>query len=103
MMERSRKGGMKKVDELKLSGKEDYSQCISKVLDRLSIDIDESHEEASLFRLNGSKVLNEPIIDDDSVEHPWMLATYLGSIYQKATQFKLGVGVTEVSYHNLVG
>ena len=33
MMMRNRKGGMKKVDdyiELRLSGKEDYSQCVSK-------------------------------------------------------------------------
>ena len=42
MMVRNCKGGMKKVDdyfELKFSGKEDYSQCVSKVLDSLSIDL----------------------------------------------------------------
>ena len=74
MMVRNRKGGMKRVDDcvkLKFSGTEDYAQRVAKALDSLSID---NQEEACLFRLNGSKVLNEPIIDDDGIERPWMLA-----------------------------
>lgn len=42
-------------------------------------------------------MLDEPIVDDDGIERPWMLARYLESVYQKQTQFKLGVGVVEVS------
>lgn len=45
MMVRNCKGGMKKVDdyvELKFSGTEDYAQCVAKVLDSLSIDVEDS-------------------------------------------------------------
>ena len=100
MMARNRKGGMKKVDdyfELKFSGNEDYLQCVCKVLESLSIDIDDSHKEACLFRLNGSKVMNEPFVDEDGIERPWVLARYLESVCQKQAQYKLGVGIIEVS------
>ena len=100
MMVRSQKGGMKKMNdysELKFTGNENYSQCVCKVLDSLSIEIDDSKEEACLFRLNGSKVLDEPIEDEDGIERSWMLARYLESVYQKQTQFKLGIAVIQVS------
>ena len=101
MMVRNRKGGMKKVEDyvkLKFSGTEDYSQCVDKALDSLTMDLEESQEEACLFRLNGSKVLDNPIVDEDGIERPWMLARYLETAYQKQTQFKLGIGIIEVSY-----
>ena len=57
MMVRNRKGGMKKEDdyvELKFSGTEDYSQCVDKALDSLSMDLDERQEEACLFRIQSA-------------------------------------------------
>ena len=63
-----------------------------KVLDSLSIDVEDSQEEACLFRLNGSKVLDEPIVDDNGIECPWMLARYLESVYQKhSSNLELGL------------
>ena len=84
-MVRNRKGGMKEDDyvELKFSGTEDYSQCVNKALDSLSMDLEESQEEACLFRLNGFKVLDNPIVDEDGIERPWILARYLETAYQK--------------------
>ena len=99
MMVRNRKDGMKKVEdyvELKFSGTEDYSQCVDKALDSF-MDLEESQEEACLLRLNGSKVLDNPIVDEDGIERPWMLARYLETAYKKQTQFKLGIGIIEVS------
>ena len=79
---------MQRVDdyvELKFTGTEDYDQCAHKALESLSIEVDESQEEACLYRMNGSKVPDEPIVDEDGVECPWTLARYLECVSETNT------------------
>ena len=89
---------MKKVDdyiELQFTGNEDYAQCVDKALNSLAVVCDDS-EEGCLFRLNGSRIIDQPINSSDGTEMPWTLMGYLETFFQKRSQFKLGVGVIEV-------
>ena len=79
---------MRKVDdyiELQFTGNEDYSQCVDKALNSFAVVYDDS-EEGCLFRLNGSKILDQPITT----------GLFGGFFSKRGPQFKLGVGVIEV-------
>ena len=75
---------MRKVDdyiELQFTGNEDYSQCVDKALNSFAVVYDDS-EEGCLFRLNGSKILDQPITSSDGTEMPWTLMGYLEAFFQ---------------------
>ena len=100
-----RKGGLSKADDYIEIGDETYSECVEKVLNCLNCEWDSEDEDgcevAQICRVNGTKVLDKPLVVQDQ-EVPWTISAYVRQTFHKQSQVKLGIGMFEVKYYDIV-
>ena len=64
----------------------DHESVIAKVANLLYL----KPENCSLVHLNGCRIMNSEIIDNDG-SHGWLIGRYLRTTYAKNSSFKLGL------------
>ncbi len=97
-MTHNRKGGFKKdgdLVEVTLMGGDCYQDIVAKSCEALGVDPDPDTETATLLRMSGSRVLDQPIHNEPRVM-AWSMKSYMGYVLGKSTKVKFGIALVEV-------
>ncbi len=97
-MTRNRKGGFKKDGdfvEVTLMGGDCYQDVVAKSCEALGVDPDPDTETATLLRMSGSRVLDQPIHNGPRVM-AWSMKSYMDNVLGKSTKVKFGIALVEV-------
>ena len=83
--------------EVGFSVDDTYDMCVSKGVSALDLDFDRSNSYPCLFRVNGSRIIDQPVLSDDGIERRWTISSYLRTVFVSSSHHKLGLALLEVS------